>query len=221
MHCNNHIRKCFAVWGKRILHSNGFCITYSAAYQSIHFQLSKKLSKASRHQCANHRTDEYGGSIENRNRFVLEVMREMVNAIGSNKVGIKLSPTIPHNSIIHNAPIKQFARLIKVLDEMPLAYVHLMNSMYPLDKLPHYPKNVLETFGKLTRHTVIANGGFDSEKGEAELEKDNAAIISYGTLFLANPDLPKRFELNAELNQADRATMFGGGEKGYTDYPFL
>jgi N-ethylmaleimide reductase len=170
---------------------------------------------------ANHRTDEYGGSTENRNRFVLEVMQEMVNAIGSDKVGIKLSPTIPHNSIIHNAPIEQFARLIKALDEMPLAYVHLMNSMYPLDKLPHYPKNVLETFGKLTRHTVIANGGFDSEKGEAELEKDIAAIISYGTLFLANPDLPKRFELNAELNQADRATMFGGGEKGYTDYPFL
>lgn len=79
----------------------------------------------------------------------------------------------------------------------------------------------METFGKLTRHTVIANGGFDNETGKAELEKGIAKIISYGTLFLANPDLPKRFELNAELNQADRATMFGGGEKGYTDYPFL
>ena len=170
---------------------------------------------------ANHRTDEYGGSVENRNRFVLEVMHELVNAVGSEKAGIKLSPTIPYNSIIHTDPIEQFAKLIRALDDMPLAYVHLMNSMYPLDKLPHYPKDVLETFGKLTKHTVIANGGFDNKTGKAELEKGIAKIISYGTLFLANPDLPKRFELNAELNQADRATMFGGDEKGYTDYPFL
>lgn len=104
---------------------------------------------------------------------------------------------------------------------MPLAYIHMMNSMFPLDKLPHYPKNVLETFGKLTRDRVIANGGFDKETGEKELKTGIAKIISYGTLFLANPDLPKRFALNAKLNQADTATMFGGGEKGYTDYPFL
>jgi len=170
---------------------------------------------------ANHRTDEYGGSIENRNRFVVEVMEEMVQAIGNDKVGIKLSPTIPYNSIIHSEPTEQFTALIAALDEMPLAYIHLMNSVFPLDKLPHYPKNVLETFSNLTRHTIIANGGLDKETGEAELQKGSAAIISYGTLFLANPDLPERFELNAELNEADRATMYGGTEKGYTDYPFL
>lgn len=170
---------------------------------------------------ANHRTDEYGGSIENRNRFVLEVMQELVNAVGSDKVGIRLSPAIPYNSIIHKHPTTQFTELIKALDDMPLAYIHLMNAIYPLDHLPHYPKNVLETFGKLTRHTIIANGGYNGETGEEELVKGIAKIISYGTLFLANPDLPKRFQLNTELNQADRATMFGGAEKGYTDYPFL
>ncbi|MCU7551813.1 alkene reductase [Chitinophagaceae bacterium LB-8] len=170
---------------------------------------------------ANQRTDEYGGSIENRNRFVLEVMEQMVLAIGSDKVGIKLSPTIPYNSIIHNEPTAQFTELMNGLDKMPLAYIHLMNALFPLDKLPHYPKNVLETFGKLTRHTIIANGGYNAETGEEELEKGIAKIISYGALFLANPDLPKRFQLNAELNAADRATMYGGKEKGYTDYPFL
>lgn len=170
---------------------------------------------------SNQRTDEYGGSIENRNRFVLEVISELVNAIGGEKVGIKLSPTIPYNSIISSDPTAQFTALINELDEQPLAYVHLMNGLFPLDKLPHYPKNVLETFGKLTKHTVIANGGYDAETGEAELQKGIAQIIAYGALFLSNPDLPKRFELHAELNQADRDTMYGGGEKGYTDYPFL
>jgi N-ethylmaleimide reductase len=170
---------------------------------------------------SNHRTDEYGGSIDNRNRFVLEVMQEMVYAIGGEKVGIKLSPTIPYNSILHNDPTEQFTRLIGRLDKMPLAYIHLMNSIYPLDGLPHYPIDVLGTFGKLTHHPIIANGGYTRESGEAELEKGIAQMISYGSLFLANPDLPRRFELNAELNVPDRATMFSGGEKGYTDYPFL
>lgn len=172
-------------------------------------------------ESANHRKDEYGGSIENGNRFVLEIMQELVNAVGGNKVGIKLSPTIPHNSILHSNPTEQYTQLIGALDSLPLAYVHLMNSIYPLDKLPHYPKNVLETFGKLTHHTIIANGGYNGETGEAELAKGIASIISYGSLYLANPDLPKRFELKAAMNQPDRATMFGGGEKGYTDYTFL
>ncbi|WP_276481530.1 hypothetical protein [Paraflavitalea pollutisoli] len=80
---------------------------------------------------------------------------------------------------------------------------------------------MFETFGKLTHHTIIANGGYDGDSGEAELTRGIATIISYGSLFLANPDLPKRFALRAALNQPDRATMFGGGVKGYTDYAFL
>ena len=170
---------------------------------------------------ANHRTDEYGGSIENKSRFILEVMHELVQAIGGEKVGIRLSPTIPHNDIMLNDPVAQFTHLIAELDKMPITYIHLINSLFPLDKVPHYPKEVMDTFGKLTRHTLIANGNYNRETGEKELEKGIADIISYGSLFLANPDLPKRFELNAALNQPDRATMFGGGEKGYTDYPFL
>ena len=172
-------------------------------------------------ESANHRTDEYGGSMENRNRFVLEVMQHLVDAIGENKVGIKLSPAIPYNSIIHQDPTTQFTALIGALDQMPLSYIHLMNAGFPEEHFPHYPKNILETFGTLTRHTVIGNMGYNGETGEKELEKGIASIISYGVLFLANPDLPKRFELKAGLNQPDRATMYGGGDHGYTDYPFL
>ena len=104
---------------------------------------------------------------------------------------------------------------------MPLSYIHIMNVPFSADKFPFYPLNSVETFGKLTQHTVIANCGFNRETGEAELEKGIAKLISFGTLFLANPDLPKRFELNTEFNQLDGATMYGGQDNGYIDYPFL
>lgn len=172
-------------------------------------------------ESANHRSDEYGGSIENRCRFVSEIMQEMVDAIGENKVAIKLSPSIPFNAIIDSNPTALYTHLIAQLDKMPLAYIHLMNPMFPIDNLPQYPRDVIGTFGTLTRHLVMANGGYSKNTGEQELERGIAKMISFGALFLANPDLPKRFELNSALNHPDRATMYGGGEKGYTDYPFL
>ena len=172
-------------------------------------------------ESANQRTDQYGGTDENRNRFVLEVMQELTKAIGPDKVAIRLSPTSTYNNISHQHPVEQFTLLINELNKLPLAYLHLMNIPFPADKFPNYPANAVETFGKLTQHRVIANVGYTRETGEAELEKGIASLISYGTLFIANPDLPKRFELNAALNQPDRATMYGGKEAGYIDYPFL
>lgn len=170
---------------------------------------------------ANQRTDEYGGSIENRNRFVLEVMQAMTNAIGTDKVAIRLSPTSTYNNISHEHIIEQFTQLINELNKLPLSYIHLMKVPFPADKFPTYPSNPIETFGQLSKHTVIANCGYTKETGEAELEKGIAKLISYGTLFIANPDLAKRFKLNAELKEADRATMYGGKDEGYIDYPFL
>lgn len=172
-------------------------------------------------ESANKRNDKYGGSNENRNRFVVEVMHEMTEVIGSEKVAIRLSPTSTYNNIVHDNPIEQFTMLVNELNKMPLSYIHLMNVPFPSDKFPNYPASAVDTFGKLTQHTVIANCGYTRETGEAELEKGIAKLISYGTLFLANPDLPKRFELHAALNEADRATMYGGQDKGYIDYPIL
>lgn len=172
-------------------------------------------------ESANQRTDQYGGNHENRNRFVLEVIQEMVEAVGADKVAIRLSPTSTYNNISHDKPAEQFSLLIEELNKMPLSYIHLMKVPFPADKFPQYPADTIETFGKLCRHPVIANCGYNRESGEAELQKDIAQLISYGTLFLANPDLPKRFELNATLNDPDRATMYGGGDYGYIDYPSL
>lgn len=172
-------------------------------------------------ESSNQRNDLYGGSIENRNRFVLEIMQELVDAIGENKVAIRLSPTSTYNNIIHNDIVGQFTGLIEELNSLPLSYIHLMNVPFPADKFPQYPINNIEAFGPISNHPIIANCGYTQETGEKELEKGVAKLISYGSLFLANPDLPKRFELNAPLNQPDRATMYGGQDEGYIDYPFL
>lgn len=172
-------------------------------------------------ESANQRIDKYGGNNENRNRFVVEIMQNIVSAIGDEKTSIRISPTSTYNNIIHNNPVEQFTLLINELNQFHLAYIHIMNVPFSAEKFPQYPISPLDTFGKISKNPVIANCGYSRETGESELEKGIAKLISYGTLFLANPDLPERFELNAELNQPDRATMYGGQDKGYIDYPFL
>lgn len=173
-------------------------------------------------ESSNQRTDEYGGSIENRSRFVLEVMQELVNAVGCGKVGIKISPLHPYAGIALDNPVETFTYLIQELNKLNILFVELMRRVPAFPLLPHYPqKDEIELFGSLSRNALIANTAYNKDNGEAELQKGIAKLISFGATFLANPDLPKRFELNAELNQADNSTFFGGGEKGYTDYPFL
>lgn len=170
---------------------------------------------------ANQRTDEYGGSIENRSRFVLRIMTGLVEVWGDDKVGIKLSPSVSFNSIIDSNPTELYTYLINKLNELPLAFVELMQPISPLDKFPDWPKDTLKAFSHLSRHTVIGNVGYDHKTGESTLLSGEADLISFGSLFLANPDLPKRFEENAPLNPPDKATFYGGDEKGYIDYPVL
>lgn len=173
-------------------------------------------------ESSNARTDEYGGNIENCSRFILEVMEAITDAVGEGKTGIKLSPSIPYNSIIESDPVATYSYLIQELNKLPLAYIQLMNPLFlPEEGFEQYTKDVIGTFGPLSRHAIIANAGYTKETAEAELQRGIAKIISFGVPFIANPDLVKRFELNAELNQPDRATFYGGNEKGYIDYPFL
>lgn len=172
-------------------------------------------------ESSNQRTDEYGGSIENRSRFILEVMNAMVEVLGAEKVAIKLSPSIPYNSMIDSDPTTLYQYLLGELDKLPLAYVQLMNAMFPTDNLPQYPRDVMGVFSPATKHRIMANGGYTRESGEAELEKGIASMISYGSMFISNPDLPKRFERNVPLIEPDRATMYGGQDQGYIDYPML
>ena len=170
---------------------------------------------------ANHRTDEYGGSVENRSRFVLEVMQALVDVWGPQRAGIKLSPSIPYNGMIDTNPEALFGYLIGELNALPLAYLHLMQPLMPIDAFPHWPKDVLATFGGLTDKPIMVNGGYTQHTAEAEVSKGRAQLVSFGALALANPDLPARFARNAPLNEPDRASFYAGGAEGYIDYPTL
>lgn len=173
-------------------------------------------------ESANQRTDEYGGSIANMARFVLEVMQELISAVGGDKVGIKISPFHQYGNMVLDNPVGTYTYLVEQLNKLNFAYVELMKRNPYFPSPAHYPADdELALFGSMIQQTVIANAGYDKASGEAELEKGIAGLVSFGTLFLANPDLPKRFEKDAPLNAPDRATMFGGGEQGYIDYPFL
>ena len=168
---------------------------------------------------ANQRTDIYGGSIENRCRFVLDVIKALTETWDSKRVGIKLSPTIPFNDMVDSNPEKLYEYLLTQLNHFNLGYVHLMNPLFPLTKFPHWPKDVFAAFGKFIQSPIIANGGYTAETAEKALENKQADLVSFGNLFIANPDLPERFKMNAPLAKADKNTMYGGGEHGYTDYP--
>lgn len=171
-------------------------------------------------ESANQRIDGYGGSIPNKVRFVLEVMQELISAVGSEKVGIKLSPFHPYGDIVLDDPVRTYIYLIGELNNLDFAFVEIMRRSSNFPSPENYTaENEIEFFGRKIRQTVIANAGYDKASAEAELEKGIAKLVSFGTLYIANPDLPERFEKNAALNKLDRATMFGGGKHGYIDYP--
>lgn len=170
---------------------------------------------------SNQRTDEYGGSIDNRCRFTLEVMAALVEVWGAGRAGVKLSPSIPFNSISDSDPTALFSHLIGKLNTMPLAYLHLMQALFPLDAFPTWTKDPLTTFGPLYKGTIIANGGYTRESAQAALDAGGAHLVSFGTKYVANPDLVARFAKGAPLAEPDRATMYGGGAKGLIDYPAI
>lgn len=160
----------------------------------------------------NQRTDEYGGSIENRARFLFEVLDAMTAAIGTEKVGIKLSPQMGFNDIQEDDADELYAYIVKKLSDYKLAYLHLGdfgNQGWHAKLRPLY------------NGIYLAGAGFDKERGEALLSEGGADAIVYGNLFVSNPDLVERFKLNAPLSAADSSTFYTPGEKGYTDYPTL
>lgn len=169
----------------------------------------------------NRRSDAYGGSIENRTRFVLELVQAVVEVCGANRVGIRLSPSGIFNDIFNSDPVETFEHLIGRLNTFNLAYLHLVEPLLPVDQYPQYLDRVTPHFRRIYKGTLITNGGYDRDEGNRVIEDGEADLVSYGKLFLANPDLPARLAKNAPLNEPDESTFYGGDEKGYTDYPFM
>jgi N-ethylmaleimide reductase len=169
----------------------------------------------------NDRVDEYGGSIENRCRFVLEAMQVLVSVWGPGRVGIKLSPSGTFHGIRDSNPRALYGYLTGALNTLPLAYLHFMQPLTAIELPPHWPNDVLKAFAGLSNHTIIANGGYNQQGAEREIETGRAALVSFGALALANPDLPERFAKRTAVNAPDAATFYGGDDRGYIDYPVM
>lgn len=169
----------------------------------------------------NKRTDEYGGSVENRARFLFEVVDAVSEVWPSNRVGIRLSPSGLFNDMGDSDPKGIFFHVIEKLNSYDLAYLHLIEPLMPIDEHPQLVSNVLDVYGNMYQGVRMANGGFTKDSGNFALANEKTELVSFGVQYLANPDLEKRFELNAKLNEANQETFYGGSEVGYTDYPFL
>lgn len=168
---------------------------------------------------SNKRTDNYGGSFENRARLLLEVTQAVVNTAGADKVGIRISPVNPFNDMHDSNPQALFNYVADALNQFKLAYLHVVEGgIHGGGKADPFDFMALR---KHYQHAYVANLAYDKERGNAAIASGHADAIAYGVPFIANPDLVERFKLDAPLNEADSSSFYGGAEKGYTDYPFL
>ena len=169
---------------------------------------------------SNTRTDRYGGGIENRARFVLEVAAATIAAIGADKVGIRLSPFGVFNDMpLYPEMAADYAYLAGKLNDLGLVYIHLVD--HSSQGAPIVPDSMKATFRKTFKRTLILSGGYDLARAESDLAARKADLIAFGKAFLANPDLVERWKAQAALNAFDASTFYTPGAKGYTDYPAL
>lgn len=168
---------------------------------------------------ANHRTDAYGGSIENRARLLLEVAAAAVDEIGADRLGVRISPVSPANGISSSDPQPQYDYLVDQLSALGIVYLHVVEGATggPRDVAPFDFDALRRRFGQ----TWLANNGYDLELATARLDEGRADLFAFGRPFISNPDLVERLKAGAALAQLDRATLYGGGAPGYTDYPTL
>jgi len=169
---------------------------------------------------SNLRTDSYGGSLENRARFVLEVVDAVIGAIGRERTGIRLSPFGVFNDMpLYDQMEEEYAWLAKQLNEFALAYVHLVD--HSSMGAPIVPESMKATFRRTFKGALILSGGYDAERAESDLAEGKCDLIAIGKAFIANPDLVERWKIGAALNAPDMGTFYTPGPKGYTDYPVL
>lgn len=166
---------------------------------------------------SNKRVDVYGGTIENRARFLLEATDAAISVWGPEKVSVRLSPRNPFGDMSDSNPEAIYLYVIEQLEKRKLGILHFMEPA----ELPTEVKPLASTVRKKFTGILILNLGYNQSLAEAALEKGAADAVSFGSLFIGNPDLPERFKLNAPLATADRNTFYGGDAKGYTDYPTM
>ncbi|MDO9038768.1 MAG: alkene reductase [Lutibacter sp.] len=171
-------------------------------------------------KCSNLRTDNYGGSMENRARFFFEVLEAVKKEIPEQKIGVRFNPSMHklHGITVDEETIPTFEYIIKKLNDYNLAYVHLSEPFTDVSIVPFAVKEIAKHFRPLYHGTLMINGGFTQKTGNDVIERGEADLVAFGKPFISNPDLVERFENNLALTDWDQNTFYTPGEKGYLDY---
>ena len=172
-------------------------------------------------KCSNERTDQYGGSIENRTRFLFEVIEAIAAKMPIEKIGVRLNPML-HNKagiIVDEETSITFDHIISRLNNYPLAYLHI-NKPYETSDEPYYIKDIIGHCRKIYKGFYIPCGNYNAETAEEEIASGRADAIAFGRPFISNPDLPETIKKGLPFVKSDPATYYTTGEEGYTDYPF-
>lgn len=173
---------------------------------------------------SNRRTDQYGGSVGNRARLLLEVVTAVAKVWGPDRVGVRLSPFGTFNDSGERDPLPLYTYVLRSLAAFDLAYVHLIEAREEERHLPARPgpgSLWVDSLRTSWPGPLIAAGGFEGPSADAAIRSGQADAVAFGRFFIANPDLPRRLRIDAPLNPYDRTTFYGGGAKGYIDYPAL
>ena len=170
---------------------------------------------------SNRRTDKYGGSLQNRIRLPIEVTEAVVSVWGAERVGYRISPHFSSHSMSDTDTGQTFSNFAKELNKIKLGYLHIIEPIGGRLGVIAPQARLAPVIRKIFHGTLILNGGYDAHSANEAIEKGKSDLISFGVLFIANPDLPLRFRKNAALISADVSTFYAGEEKGYIDYPKL
>ncbi|WP_024328788.1 alkene reductase [Thioalkalivibrio sp. ALR17-21] len=170
---------------------------------------------------SNHRTDAYGGSVENRIRLPLEVVRAVIEIWGAERVGIRVSPTGSFNGMHDDDPLATYSAFAEALDATGIAYIEVVEDSFQGNHESGRPESIIDAIRARFSHTYIGNGAYTAEEARQRIDAGRCDLVTFGRPFIANPDLPERFRQGAPLNEWDEATFYGGDEHGYTDYPAL
>lgn len=169
---------------------------------------------------SNKREDEYGGSIENRTRFALEVAKEIIEEIGESKVGIRLSPYGVMNEMeVSDDVMETYQYLTTQLNRLSVGYIHLVD--HESMGAPRFSDKLRQHIRTIYNGTIILSGGYDKERAEKDLENNLGDLVAFGRPYISNPDLVGRFTENAKLTIPDSSTFYTPGKEGYVDYPYL
>ncbi|MBD8729608.1 MULTISPECIES: alkene reductase [unclassified Pseudomonas] len=173
----------------------------------------------------NLRTDEYGGSLDNRLRFLREVTEAVISVFGSERVGVRFAPLFETTAeervylgLVESDPQATYIQAAAMLNELGIGYLSIAEADW--DNAPELPESFRKALRETFTRPIMYSGCYTQEKAERVLADGHGDLFGFGRTFIANPDLPKRFEQGLPLNPVDYATLYGGGETGYVDYPF-